>query len=37
LFPDARGTLKKQCLRQPAGGDSAYQPVADPLVTIQGA
>src|SRR6266704_758065 len=36
LLADAARSLKQERLRQPAGGDGAYQPVSDPLVAIQG-
>jgi len=36
LFADPLRAFKQERLRQPAGGDGACQPVADPLMAIQG-
>ena len=36
LFPDPARTLEQESLRQPAGGDSPRQPLAEPLMAVQG-
>src|SRR5947209_13991655 len=36
LFPDPTRPFEQERLRQPAGGDGAYQPVSRPLMAVQG-